>query len=407
MPRKMSIEEAHEFLDSKPGWITLTTISADGYPHAVPLGYFRLGNDILMGVRGNTRKLKNIQGNPKVSLLLESGTSLQDIKGLMVQGTAHGAFQPRRDFALRTGGGETAGSTGNGPSHGAEGKRRLHKGDSGEIQIMGLLSWLVVPGSGPTPQFGLKIIRLKRGEVMPRLQGKVALISGGARGQGAVEARMFAQEGAGVVIGDILDDLGKQVQAEINETGGECLYVHLDVTSESEWQNAVEAAVSRFGKLDVLVNNAGIGSPRDAAGERMTIESLTEGQWDPGDGCERQGRLPGHEGGDSGDEKGRRRLDHQHFLGCRAGRRYHHGVWGFKGGSPVADQVDGHPVRQRGHPGQLGASGRYHHRHDRRDAGRPSGAGVKPGPATPSAGSAYRKTWPSESCSLPATSPRL
>ena len=115
---------------------------------------------------------------------------------------------------------------------------------------------------------------------MPRLEGKVALISGGARGQGAVEARMFAREGARVVIGDILDDLGIQVQAEINETGGECLYVHLDVTSESEWQNAVEAAVSRFGKVDVLVNNAGIGSPKDAAGERMAIESLTEGQWD-------------------------------------------------------------------------------------------------------------------------------
>ena len=88
MPSKMTIEEAHEFLDSKPGWITLTTVGPDGYPHAVPLGYFRLGNDILMGVRGNTLKLKNIQGNPKVSLLLESGTSLQDIKGLMVQGTA-------------------------------------------------------------------------------------------------------------------------------------------------------------------------------------------------------------------------------------------------------------------------------------------------------------------------------
>ena len=115
---------------------------------------------------------------------------------------------------------------------------------------------------------------------MPRLEGKVALISGGARGQGAVEARMFAQEGAKVVIGDILDDLGLQVQAEINETGGECLYVHLDVTSESDWQDAVEAAVSRFGKLDVLVNNAGIGSPKDAAGQRMTIEALTEGQWD-------------------------------------------------------------------------------------------------------------------------------
>ena len=88
MPRKMSIQEAHEFLDGKPGWIALTTIGPDGYPHTVPLGYFRLGNDILMGVRGDTRKLKNIQDDPKVSLLLESGTSMKDIKGLMVQGTA-------------------------------------------------------------------------------------------------------------------------------------------------------------------------------------------------------------------------------------------------------------------------------------------------------------------------------
>ena len=88
MPRKLSTEEAHEFLDSKPGWIALTTIGPDGYPHTVPLGYFRFGSDILMGVRGHTRKLANIQHNPKVSLLLESGTSMQDIKGLMIQGTA-------------------------------------------------------------------------------------------------------------------------------------------------------------------------------------------------------------------------------------------------------------------------------------------------------------------------------
>ena len=66
----------------------MTTIGPDGYPHTVPLGYFRLGEDIVMGVRGNTRKLKNIQDNPKVSLLLESGKSRGDIKGLMVQGTA-------------------------------------------------------------------------------------------------------------------------------------------------------------------------------------------------------------------------------------------------------------------------------------------------------------------------------
>ena len=91
-----------------------------------------------------------------------------------------------------------------------------------------------------------------------RLQGKVALISGGARGIGASEARIFAREGAQVVIGDVLDAEGRQVEAEINETGGECVFVHLDVTQESEWQRAVETAVARFGKLNVLVNNAGI-----------------------------------------------------------------------------------------------------------------------------------------------------
>lgn len=91
-----------------------------------------------------------------------------------------------------------------------------------------------------------------------RLENKVALISGGARGQGAAEARLFASEGARVVIGDILDDEGRQVEAEINEVGGECIFVHLDVTSEDDWQTAVNMAVDRFGKLDVLVNNAGI-----------------------------------------------------------------------------------------------------------------------------------------------------
>ncbi|HEY7708511.1 MAG TPA: SDR family NAD(P)-dependent oxidoreductase, partial [Candidatus Entotheonella sp.] len=78
-----------------------------------------------------------------------------------------------------------------------------------------------------------------------RLEGKVALISGGARGQGAVEARLFAQEGAQVVIGDLLEDEGKQVEAEINANGGECLFVRLDVTSEDDWQKAIAAAVAR------------------------------------------------------------------------------------------------------------------------------------------------------------------
>ena len=95
---------------------------------------------------------------------------------------------------------------------------------------------------------------------MGRLDGKVALISGGARGMGESEARLFAQEGAAVVIGDILDEAGEAVAAYITNAGGRCYYAHLDVREESDWQAAVAAAVSRFGMLNVLVNNAGIGS---------------------------------------------------------------------------------------------------------------------------------------------------
>ena len=103
-----------------------------------------------------------------------------------------------------------------------------------------------------------------------RLEGRVAFISGGARGLGAAEARMFAQEGAKVVMGDILDDDGHKVEAEINETDGEALFLHLDVTSEAEWQQAISATVARFGKLDVLVNNAGI-TPY-GTGDDTTVE---------------------------------------------------------------------------------------------------------------------------------------
>ena len=93
-----------------------------------------------------------------------------------------------------------------------------------------------------------------------RLDGKVALISGGARGMGAEEARIFAREGAKVIIGDISEEEGKAVEAQISEAGGQALFVHLDVTQEEDWTSAVEQAVTRFGKLDVLVNNAGISS---------------------------------------------------------------------------------------------------------------------------------------------------
>jgi 3alpha(or 20beta)-hydroxysteroid dehydrogenase len=90
---------------------------------------------------------------------------------------------------------------------------------------------------------------------MGRVAGRVALISGGARGMGAEHARALAAEGASVVIGDLLDDEGAALAADI---GDPAVFTHLDVTDESSWTGAVETAVDRFGSLSVLVNNAGI-----------------------------------------------------------------------------------------------------------------------------------------------------
>lgn len=106
-----------------------------------------------------------------------------------------------------------------------------------------------------------------------RLQDKVAFISGGARGMGAVEARLFASEGAKVGIGDTLEDEGRTVAAEINESGGQCLFAPLDVTNESDWQRAIADTVSAFGRLDILVNNAGVS-------QWSLLHETSEEDWD-------------------------------------------------------------------------------------------------------------------------------
>ncbi len=115
---------------------------------------------------------------------------------------------------------------------------------------------------------------------MGRLDGKVALISGGARGQGAAEVKLFTREGARVIFGDVLDDTGRELEAEVRAAGGDARYVHLDVSNESDWVEAVGTAVQVYDRLDILVNNAGIvrrysieETPREVWDEVMAVNS--------------------------------------------------------------------------------------------------------------------------------------
>ncbi len=117
---------------------------------------------------------------------------------------------------------------------------------------------------------------------MGRLDGKVALITGGARGMGKSHVRHFVSEGARVVFGDVLDDRGAAVAAGLGEES--CRYVHHDVTSEEHWAAAVGTAIGAFGQLDVLVNNAGVlkfASIADMplADFRRILEVNTVGCW--------------------------------------------------------------------------------------------------------------------------------
>jgi len=107
---------------------------------------------------------------------------------------------------------------------------------------------------------------------MNRLDGKVALLSGAARGIGGETAKLMAAAGASVVIGDLLDAEGEATVAEIRKAGGQAEYIHLDVTSETDWLAAIARATGRFGKLDILVNNAGVFTG-------LSIEEATLADW--------------------------------------------------------------------------------------------------------------------------------
>jgi len=112
-----------------------------------------------------------------------------------------------------------------------------------------------------------------------RLEGKVPLITGGAHGVegelmgfGGASARLFVQEGAKVVLGDIAVEDGGKTAYQLRDAGHDALFVKLDVTNEQDWQNAIETTISNFGRLDIMVNNAGTGGPGD-------VEETTEDIW--------------------------------------------------------------------------------------------------------------------------------
>tara|TARA_Y100001001_G_scaffold102937_1_gene100626 strand:- start:26 stop:778 length:753 start_codon:yes stop_codon:yes gene_type:complete len=110
-----------------------------------------------------------------------------------------------------------------------------------------------------------------------RLEGKVAIITGGAHGMGAVEAILFAKEGAKVVVADIREDDARKVEAEIAEAGGEAMVVILDVSKEDQWEQAIADVIAKFGKLDILVNNAGIsGSGEKDFGSTAAWDQLMD-----------------------------------------------------------------------------------------------------------------------------------
>jgi nitroimidazol reductase NimA-like FMN-containing flavoprotein (pyridoxamine 5'-phosphate oxidase superfamily) len=109
MPRKFSDEQIEAYLDSRPCWAILSTIDKDGFPHTVPLGYFRLGRDIIMGVRDGTRKVANVESNPNVSILLEDGSSMADIRGVMFQGHARIVRERSEALALARAGAQRRG----------------------------------------------------------------------------------------------------------------------------------------------------------------------------------------------------------------------------------------------------------------------------------------------------------
>ena len=146
--------------------------------------------------------------------------------------------------------------------------------------------------------------------LMGRVDGKVAIVTGGARGMGASHARLLAAEGAKVLIADVLDDLGDRL---VRQIGDSARYVHLDVTEPDQWETAIATATGEFGKLDVFVNNAGIVNGAPIQNFPITVAARHRRQPD--------GYIPGHPRRGWTDDRRRWRLHHERLVGRRPARQ--------------------------------------------------------------------------------------
>ena len=184
-----------------------------------------------------------------------------------------------------------------------------------------------------------------------RLENKVALITGAASGMGASMARIFAGEGAKIVVADVLEAEGKAVVADITRTNGAALFHRLDVSSETEWKAAVDAALAAYGRLDILVNDAGLSG--------SAVADLFEtAAWDRLMAVNARGVFLGMKFAIPVDEGAGRRRDRQRLVDLG----YYRPAWRpcrlqrVEGRGADLDKGRRGAARRRQYPRQLGAS---------------------------------------------------
>ena len=196
------------------------------------------------------------------------------------------------------------------------------------------------------------------------LTGKVCIITGGARGIGHACVRRFADDGAPVVVTDVIDDEGQQLASAIRDQGRAALFLHHDVSDEASWETVVAKTSAEFGAVHVLVNNAGIGTFDDV--EQETVEG-----WNRLISINQTGVWLGMKHVGPSHARSWRRLDREHQLDLRRRRRVRRidRLPRLEGSRPADDEERSAPLGNEGDPGELRASRIRRHPDDRTGKG--------------------------------------